>query len=123
MHKACDTWHLLGLREAAALPRAQVKLVKEGKPYVMFGDGTLASCKPISEPDLAAFMADCVAEPGMVNRVLPIGGARRRRGARRAAARAERRCSVEGWLSSWGGGAEAVSAPATWRPGLGGPQR
>jgi len=72
------------LREAAVLPRAQVKLVKEGKPYVMFGDGTLASCKPISEPDLAAFMADCVSEPGMVNRVLPIGGARRRRGARHA---------------------------------------
>ena len=53
----------------------QVKLVKEGKPYVMFGDGTLASCKPISEADLAAFMADCVAEPDKANRVLPIGGA------------------------------------------------
>ncbi|KAK9825464.1 hypothetical protein WJX81_005322 [Elliptochloris bilobata] len=52
----------------------QVKLVKEGKPYVMFGDGTLASCKPISEADLAAFMADCVAEPDKANRVLPIGG-------------------------------------------------
>ena len=54
---------------------AQVKLVKEGKPYVMFGDGTLASCKPISEADLAAFMADCVAEPDKANRVLPVGGA------------------------------------------------
>lgn len=54
--------------------RAQVKLVKEGKPYVMFGDGTLASCKPISEADLAAFMADCVSEPDKVNQVLPIGG-------------------------------------------------
>ncbi len=53
----------------------QVKLVKEGKPYVMFGDGTLASCKPISEANLAAFMADCVAEPDKANRVLPIGGA------------------------------------------------
>ena len=54
--------------------RVQVKLVKEGKPYVMFGDGTLASCKPISEADLAAFMADCVSEPDKVNQVLPIGG-------------------------------------------------
>jgi hypothetical protein len=25
------------------------------------GDGYLASCKPISEADLASFMADCVA--------------------------------------------------------------
>ena len=42
---------------------AQVKLVKEGKPYVMFGDGRLAACKPISEADLASFMADCVMDP------------------------------------------------------------
>jgi divinyl chlorophyllide a 8-vinyl-reductase len=44
----------------------QVELVKQGKPYVMFGDGTLASCKPISEADLAAFMADCVTGEGLV---------------------------------------------------------
>lgn len=30
----------------------------------MFGDGTLAACKPISEADLAAFIADCVTEVG-----------------------------------------------------------
>lgn len=42
----------------------QVDLVKEGKPYVMFGDGTLAACKPISEQDLAAFIADCVQQVG-----------------------------------------------------------
>jgi len=52
----------------------QVGLVKQGKPYVMFGDGTLAACKPISEADLARFMADCVAEPSKANSILPIGG-------------------------------------------------
>ncbi|KAI3428321.1 hypothetical protein D9Q98_006701 [Chlorella vulgaris] len=52
----------------------QVELVKDGKPYVMFGDGTLAACKPISEEDLARFIADCVAEEDKVNQVLPIGG-------------------------------------------------
>ena len=52
----------------------QVELVKTGKPYVMFGDGTLASCKPISEADLAAFIADCVQQQDKVNQVLPIGG-------------------------------------------------
>ena len=35
-------------------------IVKGGGSYVMFGDGTLAACKPISEADLARFMADCV---------------------------------------------------------------
>ena len=53
---------------------AQVELVKGGKPYVMFGDGTLAACKPISEADLAAFIADCVQGEDRVNRILPIGG-------------------------------------------------
>jgi len=48
--------------------------VKGGKPYVMFGDGTLAACKPISESDLAAFIADCVQGEDRVNQVLPIGG-------------------------------------------------
>ena len=42
----------------------QVQLVSEGKPYVMFGDGTLAACKPISERDLASFIADCVVKVG-----------------------------------------------------------
>lgn len=48
--------------------------MKEGKPYVMFGDGRLAACKPISEADLASFMADCVKDPSLANQVLPIGG-------------------------------------------------
>lgn len=52
----------------------QVELVKTGKPYIMFGDGTLASCKPISERDLASFIADCVQQKDKVNQVLPIGG-------------------------------------------------
>ncbi|KAK6130447.1 hypothetical protein DH2020_035857 [Rehmannia glutinosa] len=52
----------------------QVELVKDGKPYVMFGDGKLCSCKPISEPDLASFIADCVLSEELINKILPIGG-------------------------------------------------
>lgn len=52
----------------------QIELVKDGKPYVMFGDGKLCACKPISEPDLAKFIADCVLSEDKINRVLPIGG-------------------------------------------------
>ncbi|KAJ4955123.1 hypothetical protein NE237_011906 [Protea cynaroides] len=52
----------------------QVESVKEGKPYVMFGDGKLCACKPISENDLASFIADCVLSKGKINQVLPIGG-------------------------------------------------
>ncbi|KAJ4823079.1 hypothetical protein Tsubulata_009605 [Turnera subulata] len=52
----------------------QVELVKDGKPYVMFGDGKLCACKPISEEDLASFIADCVLSEDKINQVLPIGG-------------------------------------------------
>ncbi|GBF92658.1 3,8-divinyl protochlorophyllide a 8-vinyl reductase [Raphidocelis subcapitata] len=52
----------------------QVKLVQQGKPYVMFGDGNLAACKPISEADLARFMADCISDPSKHNQMLPVGG-------------------------------------------------
>ncbi|XP_015873099.3 divinyl chlorophyllide a 8-vinyl-reductase, chloroplastic [Ziziphus jujuba] len=52
----------------------QVELVRDGKPYVMFGDGKLCACKPISEPDLASFIADCVLSEDKINQVLPIGG-------------------------------------------------
>ncbi|GFR39707.1 hypothetical protein Agub_g186, partial [Astrephomene gubernaculifera] len=52
----------------------QVEIVKKGNPYVMFGDGNLAACKPISEGDLASYIVDCVVEQDKVNKVLPIGG-------------------------------------------------
>lgn len=52
----------------------QVDLVKDGKPYVMFGDGKLCACKPISEADLASFIVDCVLSEDKINQMLPIGG-------------------------------------------------
>ncbi|XP_020108909.1 divinyl chlorophyllide a 8-vinyl-reductase, chloroplastic [Ananas comosus] len=52
----------------------QVETVKGGKPYVMFGDGRLCACKPISEEDLASFIVDCVLDEDKINKILPIGG-------------------------------------------------
>lgn len=52
----------------------QVEAIKNGKPYVMFGNGELTACKPISEADLARFMADCIDDPAKQNRILPVGG-------------------------------------------------
>ena len=52
----------------------QVESCRKGGPYVMFGGGELASCKPISEADLARFMADCLRDEDKRNQVLPIGG-------------------------------------------------
>jgi divinyl chlorophyllide a 8-vinyl-reductase len=52
----------------------QVARVKGGKPFLVFGDGTLTACRPISDADLGAYLADCLDEPSRHDRVLPIGG-------------------------------------------------
>jgi divinyl chlorophyllide a 8-vinyl-reductase len=52
----------------------QVERVRRGRPFLVFGDGTLTACKPIGDADLGAFIADCLTDPGRRNRVLPIGG-------------------------------------------------
>ncbi len=52
----------------------QVKRVQQGKPFLLFGDGTLTACKPISDDDVAEFLATCLTDDTRVNRVLPIGG-------------------------------------------------
>lgn len=52
----------------------QVERVRQGKPFMVFGDGMLTSCKPISDDDLANYLADCIDNPERRNRILPIGG-------------------------------------------------
>ena len=52
----------------------QVERVKNGKAYMMFDDGELTACKPISDGDLAAYIADCLDREDLKNQILPIGG-------------------------------------------------
>ena len=52
----------------------QIERVKNGKPFLLFGDGTLTACKPISDDDLGDFIADCIDDQQRHNRILPIGG-------------------------------------------------
>ena len=52
----------------------QVARVQAGKPFLLFGDGELTACKPISDRDLARYLLDCVTLPERRGRVLPIGG-------------------------------------------------
>jgi divinyl chlorophyllide a 8-vinyl-reductase len=70
-----------GLRWSIVRPTAffkslsgQIARVRSGKPFLLFGDGTLTSCKPISDDDLGRFLASCLTDPEKVNRILPIGG-------------------------------------------------
>ncbi len=52
----------------------QVERLRRGRPFLVFGDGTLTSCKPISDGDLASYLADCLDDDSRRHRILPIGG-------------------------------------------------
>lgn len=52
----------------------QLDRLKRGKPFLVFGDGALTACKPISDDDLGTFLAECIDNEDRRNRVLPIGG-------------------------------------------------
>jgi divinyl chlorophyllide a 8-vinyl-reductase len=52
----------------------QIERVRRGKPFLVFGDGRLTSCKPISDNDVAVYLAECLEYEPRWNRVLPIGG-------------------------------------------------
>jgi divinyl chlorophyllide a 8-vinyl-reductase len=70
-----------GLRYSIVRPTAyfkslsgQVARVRAGKPFVVFGDGALTACTPISDADLATYLITCVDDPRRWDRILPIGG-------------------------------------------------
>ncbi len=70
-----------GLRYSIVRPTAffkslagQVRRVQQGKPFLLFGDGSNTACKPIGERDLARYLVDCLQQSSLHNRVLPIGG-------------------------------------------------
>jgi divinyl chlorophyllide a 8-vinyl-reductase len=52
----------------------QIERVRRGQPFLVFGDGSLTACKPISDADLADYLAGCLEDESRWNRVLPIGG-------------------------------------------------
>lgn len=52
----------------------QVARVAEGRAFLVFGDGRLTACKPISDADLGRFIAQSLTDPGAERRILPIGG-------------------------------------------------
>lgn len=70
-----------GLRYSIVRPTAffkslsgQIERVRSGRPFLVFGDGTLTACKPISDGDLADYIAGCLTNESRWNRILPIGG-------------------------------------------------
>ena len=52
----------------------QVARVRDGKPFLLFGSGTLTACKPIGDDDLGDYLAGCLGDSSRHDRILPIGG-------------------------------------------------
>jgi divinyl chlorophyllide a 8-vinyl-reductase len=54
----------------------QLEIVESGAPFVYFdlGDGKCATCNPISEPDLAAALIDCIADASRRDTIWNLGG-------------------------------------------------
>lgn len=52
----------------------QLERLRQGKPYLMFGNGELTACKPISDRDLGQYLAQCITDQALHRRILPIGG-------------------------------------------------
>ncbi len=70
-----------GLTHAIVRPTAffkslsgQFDRLRQGKRFLVFGDGRLTACKPISDDDLAAYLVRCLNDAALHNRILPIGG-------------------------------------------------
>lgn len=70
-----------GMRYSIVRPTAffkslsgQIERVRKGKPFLLFGDGTLTACTPIGDDDLGDYIAACLHTPERYNRILPIGG-------------------------------------------------
>jgi len=70
-----------GMRYSIVRPTAffkslcgQLERVRKGKPFLLFGDGQLTACKPISDDDLGNYLAHCLGDSNCHNRILPIGG-------------------------------------------------
>jgi len=52
----------------------QVDRMRKGKAFLVFGDRQRTACKPISDNDLSEYLADCVEDARLHNRILSIGG-------------------------------------------------
>ena len=70
-----------GLRYSIVRPTAffkslsgQIARIQAGKSYLLFGDGALTACKPLSDGDLAAYLVECIDNDARWNSILPIGG-------------------------------------------------
>lgn len=74
LQRAPLTWSIVRPTAFFKSLSGQLNRVRAGKPFLLFGDGRLTACKPISNDDLARYLVRCLTDVTLQNRILPIGG-------------------------------------------------
>jgi len=52
----------------------QLEFIQKGLPSIMFGNGEVTRCNPISEADLATYLIDCISNNSRENKIINLGG-------------------------------------------------
>ena len=52
----------------------QLEVIQQGAPFVMFGDGEVTRCNPISEADLATYLINSISDKTRRNKIINLGG-------------------------------------------------
>lgn len=52
----------------------QLEVCQVGSPFVMFGDGEVTRCNPISEADLSTYLIDSIVDKSRENKIINLGG-------------------------------------------------
>lgn len=68
------TWSIVRPTAFFKSVSGQLEIVQDGKPFVMFGDGEVTRCNPISEADLATYLVDCIVDKSRENKIINLGG-------------------------------------------------
>lgn len=68
------TWSIVRPTAFFKSVSGQVENVQNGAPFVIFEDGQVTRCNPISDSDLATYMIDCIELESRHNKILNIGG-------------------------------------------------
>lgn len=68
------TWSIVRPTAFFKSVSGQLEVVQSGAPFVMFGDGEVTRCNPISEADLATYLIDSITDKTRENKIIDLGG-------------------------------------------------
>mmetsp|Transcript_4343 Transcript_4343/g.9614 ORF Transcript_4343/g.9614 Transcript_4343/m.9614 type:complete len:398 (+) Transcript_4343:98-1291(+) len=68
------TWSIVRPTAFFKSVSGQLEVIQSGAPFVMFGDGEVTRCNPISEADLATYLIDSITDKSRQNKIIDLGG-------------------------------------------------